>query len=112
MKAILVLCLLASISCVNYIETLGCVITNPKVISLAGEVIKTIKSKEFEKLIPLAIQSFSELKDIVTKCLNPRDEVVLKESKCYHPIRFSFCIGKFPTKELIDYCDKQFCKKK
>ena len=82
MKAILVLCLLASISCFNIINAGICLIGNEKIRTVAGEVISSIKEKDFGKIFSLIILNFSEIKEIVSKCLKEEnDDVLLKTKK-------------------------------
>lgn len=83
MKGILVLCLLASISCFNIINTGICLIGNEKVRTVAGDIFSSIKEKDFGKLLNVLLSNFSELKDIVSKCIKAGkdDDIVLKNGK-------------------------------
>lgn len=83
MKAILVLCLLASISCFNIINAGICLVGNEKVRTIASEAISSIKEKDFDKILRIIISNFSELKDIVSKCLkDENDDIKLKAIRC------------------------------
>ena len=57
-------------------DTTLCLIRNDKIKSLVTEVMDTLKSKNFSKLIQIALSNFKEVKSIVLNCVN--DEPVLK----------------------------------
>ena len=99
MKAFLVLCLLASISCINIIDAGKCLAGNEKVITIAKEVISSIKEKDLRKSFSIIISNFSELKDIVLKCLKDEDENddIIIQSKYFGSFKIPcqvYCCGK------------------
>ena len=60
-------------------DTTLCLIRNDKIKSLVTEVMDTLKSKNFSKLIQIALSNFKEVKSIVLNCVND-DEPILKTS--------------------------------
>ena len=94
MKAILVLCLLASITCGN---VLTCLMQDQKLIKIAGEIITAITQKEYEKIITILSENFFVIVQEVMKCLTDEDDdddVVLMVSApagCKHPILYKTC---------------------
>ncbi len=97
MKAFLVFCLFASISCINIINTGICLVGNEKVRTIAKEVISSIKEKDLRKILSIIISNFSELKGILSKCLKDENDDIVLETKylgsfiipCQH-----YCCGK------------------
>ena len=80
MKAILILCLLATLNC-NFLSTLFCVIGNEKIRAFATEVITKIKNKDWANLPLLLLNNFNQLKDVVVSCIGQKEEeVVLKQN--------------------------------
>ena len=110
MKLFLVFCLLVVISSVNVGNTIKCILSNQNVESTYIEVFKLITSKEFGKIIPLAIAKFPQIKEAVTKCLYSveDDDVILRG--CYHPILYAQCLGVNPTDSLQRACHRYFCE--
>ena len=109
MKAILILCLLATLNC-NFLSTLFCVIGNEKVRAFATEVITKIKNKDWANLPLLVLNNFNQLKDVVVSCIGQKEEeVVLKQSlgdriaSCGNS-----CQNARPEdyNECVDYCTK------
>ena len=92
MKAILVLCLLASITCGN---VLTCLMQDQKLIKIAGEIITAITQKEYEKIITILSENFFVIVQEVMKCLKDEDDdVVLMVSApagCKHPLLYKTC---------------------
>lgn len=92
MKAILVLCLLASISCGN---VLTCLMQDPTIIKIAGEIISAVTQKEYQKIITILSENFFVIVQEVMKCLkNEDDDVVLMVSApagCKHPLLYKTC---------------------
>ena len=79
MKAILILCLLATLNC-DILSTVFCLIRNEKVKTFATEVISKIKKKEWSTLPTLIFSNFNQLKDAVVSCIGQEEEekVILK----------------------------------
>ena len=97
MKAILVLCLLASISCFNIINAGICLVGNEKVRYIAKEVISSIKEKDLGKILSIIISNFSELKDIISNCLKDENDDIMLETKYLGSSNIrcpSYCCGK------------------
>ena len=69
MKAILLLCLIASLNC-NLVDTALCLLQNDKLKSIVSEVIDTLKTQNFNKLIEIVLSNFSDAKSMVLNCLN------------------------------------------
>ena len=70
MKAVLLLCLLAFISCEKDIIDIGkCIYKAPKVQELISDVIVAIATKDYSKLLPKLKESIPELIQIVLGCL-------------------------------------------
>ena len=80
MKVLLVVCLLASISCINIINVGICLIGNGKFISIVGDAISSIKEKNYEKLLKIILSNCNELKDMVFNCLKDRNDNKLDKS--------------------------------
>ena len=78
MKALLFLYLLASISCFNLLNAGLCIFGNEKIISLAGNIISSVKDKDFGNVINLLLSNFSELKNIVANCLESEKNLIFK----------------------------------
>ena len=79
-KILVVLLLLAFVSCEKDFKDIAkCIYTNPKVISIALEVMEAIKTKDFSKLIP-RIKDIPDLIEIIMNCIKD-DEVTLKSTK-------------------------------
>ena len=91
MKAVLVLCLLAFISCQKDIIDIGkCIYKAPKVKELIADAMIAITTKDFSKLWPKIKEALPELIKIVVGCVT-EDKVVeegpelkdyLKETQC------------------------------
>ena len=70
MRVVLVLCLLAFMSCQKDIMDIAkCLYENPKVKELIGDVMVAIVTKDFSKLLPKIIESLPELIQTVIKCV-------------------------------------------
>lgn len=76
MRVFLVLCLLASITSIDFIKTGLCLFKNENLRAIVKDVVASIKERDFANLINIALNKFKELKSIVTDCIE--DEVVLK----------------------------------
>ena len=70
MKVVLVLCLLAFMSCQKDIMDIAkCLYESPKVKELIGDVMVAIVTKDFSKLLPKIMDSLPELIQAVIKCV-------------------------------------------
>ena len=80
MKAVLVLCLLAFISCEKDIIDIGkCIYKAPKVKELIADAIVAIATKDFSKLWPKIKEALPELIKIVIGCITEEKKVVEEE---------------------------------
>ena len=75
MKALLILCLIVSLNC-NILDIGMWLFSNEKLRNVVGDVIKSIKEKNFVNILSLFLTNFNEVKSIVVNCFN--DEPVLK----------------------------------
>ena len=81
MKVVLVLCLLAFMSCQKDIMDIAkCLYESPKVKELISDVMVAIATKDFSKLWPKIKESLPELIQVVIKCATG-NEVNLKKVK-------------------------------
>ena len=70
MRVVLVLCLLAFMSCQKDIMDIAkCLYENPKVKELIGDVMVAIVTKDFSKLLPKIMDSLPELIQAVITCV-------------------------------------------
>ena len=80
MKAVLVLCLLAFISCEKDIIDIGkCIYKAPKVKELIADVIVAFATKDFSKLWPKIKEALPDLIQIVIGCITEEKKVVEEE---------------------------------
>ena len=80
MKAVLVLCLLAFISCEKDIIDIGkCIYKAPKVKELIADAIVAIATKDFSKLWPKIKEALPDLIKIVIGCITEEKKVVEEE---------------------------------
>ena len=77
MRALVIICLIAALNC-NFIDTVICIASNPKVSGFLVKVFELIKEKNLNELPSLLIANFSNLYQAVTECLNTEDDVILK----------------------------------
>ena len=85
MKAILILCLLATLNC-NFIDTAFCLIGNEKIQNTFTEVVSAIKEKDFNEILKIVISNLPDIIDIVGDCVKPEKkdnegEVVLEKKR-------------------------------
>ena len=74
MKVVLVLCLLAFMSCQkDIIDIAKCLYESPKVQELIGDVITAIVTQDFSKLWPKIKEALPDLIPVVIKCLTEND---------------------------------------
>ena len=76
MRVVLVLCLLAFMSCQrDIIDISKCLYESPKVQELIGDAIVAIVTKDFSKLLQKILDSLPELIQTVIKCVTSEKEV-------------------------------------
>ena len=96
MRNILFLCLLALFTCkLNFFETAKCVISKPKVQELGLKLFSYLYTKDYDKILPAILNSFSDLTTAIKDCLtdNHDDDVVLTAlPNCKNLKDFSQCI--------------------
>ena len=90
MKAVLLLCLLAFISCEKDIIDIGkCIYKAPKVQEFISDVIVAIATKDYSKLLPKIKEALPELIKVVLGCLTEtkavEDEAKLDKPQFYCP---------------------------
>ena len=69
MKFLLVLCLLALISC-DVVDALKCLVSQPKVQELALKVLSLVVNKQFDQLLPLLLANLGVLVEAVKVCFS------------------------------------------
>ena len=94
MKAILILCLLATLNC-NFIDTAFCLIENEKIQDIFTDVFSSIKVKDWIKMVNIIESNLSDIIDIGKECLIPeiiddKGEIVLQKIK-HKPCRNNNC---------------------
>ena len=113
MKSTLFLIVLSLIYCKTSLEKVECFIKNEKIIDEVANVIESLKSKDFKKIIPTAIKAFFTVKDEVKKCLKEEDPVLqIAPRRVYNPIALEKCKMKcgdyFYDYKCIKKCNEQF----
>ena len=104
MKAVLVLCLLAFMSCQKDIMDIAkCLYGSPKVKEIIADVMVAIATKDFSKLWPKIQEALPELIPVVIKCVI-EDEVNLE--KVNQPFITNLRNGK-PVDEVQDDKDNE-----
>ena len=120
MKVVLVLCLLAFMSCQKDIMDIAkCLYESPKVKELISDVMVAIATKDFSKLWPKIKESLPELIQVVIKCVT-ENEVNLEKVKPFvndwqHPeIHEDYPVTSY--EECMQRClarfrsDKSYCQ--
>ena len=67
MKALLLLCLIALISC-NVIDAFTCLSQQPKLVELVFKVISYVTSKDYTKILPALLGSVADIIDAFKTC--------------------------------------------
>ncbi len=67
MKALLLLCLIALISC-NVIDALTCLTQQPKLVELVFKVISYVTSKDYGSILPAVVGSIVDIIDAFKTC--------------------------------------------
>ena len=122
MRNILFLCLLALFTCkFDFFETAKCVISKPKVQELGLKLFSYLYTKDYDKILPTILNSFSDLTTAVKDCLtdNHDDDVVLAASpNCRNLIAYNSCIKSCSIRKKAEdggpfncgpYCSAQHC---
>ena len=100
MKAVLLLCLLAFISCEKDIMDIGkCIYKAPKVKELINDVIIAFATKDFSKLLPKIKEALPDLINIVIGCITEEKNVVEEESELKSSISYENECTKNCSKE-------------
>ena len=103
MRNILFLCLLALFTCkFDFFETAKCVISKPKVQELGLKLFSYLYTKDYEKILPAILNSFSDLTTAIKDCLTDNhdddDDVLLTAPpNCKHPKAYAQCIKNCHT---------------
>ena len=122
MKAVLLLCLLAFISCEKDIIDIGkCIYKAPKVQELINDVIVAIATKDYSKLLPKVKEALPDLIKVVLGCLTDtkaiEDETKLEKIPQFiYPIvgqfdvcpkdKYNNCMGQCTLGEICgSYCN-------
>ncbi len=101
MKAILLICLIASLNC-SLVDTALCLFTNDKVKSIVSDILAALKESNFNKIIEIALSKFSDVKLIVQDCLN--EEPVLRSSTAPYPNPRRFCNPIIGYRACLAFC--------
>ena len=124
MRIILFLCLLALFTCkFDFFETAKCIISKPKVQELGLKLFSYLYTKDYDKILPAILNSFSDLKTAIKDCLtdNDDDDVVLTTPQnCKDPKGYDICIkvcSKYLAKSRFVIlfklnCSIKFCDNK
>ena len=68
MKFLLVLCLIALISC-NFADTINCLIGQPKLIEFALKMFSYITTKDYDRILPAVLSSISDIIAAIKACI-------------------------------------------
>ena len=120
MKAVLVLCLLAFISCEKDIIDIGkCIYKAPKVKELINDAIVAFATKDFTKFLQKLKESVPELIKIIIGCIKEEKSVIEEKPELtgwISPIYkcMTQCTYKMPYQDPIKYqeCINNCLKKK
>ena len=114
MRNILFLCLLALFTCkFDFFETAKCVISKPKVQELGLKLFSYLYTKDFDKILPSILNSFSDLTTAIKDCLtdNHDDDVVLQApANCKNPIYYDLCMKNCKDSICEFGCDVNYCR--
>ena len=103
MRNILFLCVLALFTCkLDFFETAKCVISKPKVQELGFKIFSYLYTKDYDKILPAILNSFSNLTTAIKDCLTDNhddDAIVLTTSS-----------NSKKSKNCIKICDGKICK--
>ncbi len=69
MKFLVVLCILAAISCAEVIDILKCLAFKPEIQEFVMKIIDIITKKEWTKIISLILESFTPIYNAVMSCI-------------------------------------------
>ena len=108
MRVVLVLCLLAFMSCqIDITNFLKCLYESPKVKELIADVMVAIATKDFSKLWEKIKDSLPELIQIVIKCVTSENEANLQIDLCTRCILP--CMGTIGGIQICRDCRKKYC---
>ena len=112
MRIVLVLCLLAFMSCQKDIMDIAkCLYENPKMKEIIADVMVAIATKDFSKLWPKIKESLPELIPVAIKCITENEINLEKKSKKKKASECNRCNSDFgcnhETQCLIDNCAKE-----
>ena len=114
MRVVLVLCLLAFMSCQKDIMDIAkCLYENPKVQELIGDVMVAIVTKDFSKLLEEVKESLPELIQAAVKCVTEevnlqmkiKSQCTLCKEKC-HATQGGIFLDDCLKKCKLYYCDQ------
>ena len=109
MRATLLLCLFAILSCKldNVLEKASCLVKNEKGAKAIVEIFETLKNKQYSLIPKLLLNDFKELKALTDKCLKTDynlDEILLNASVDLQ-VCLKACLG---AKLCIEACLKKY----
>ena len=81
MKAILIICLIASLNC-NIFDVGMCLFSNGKIRSVVSEIFTAIKEKNWENVLSIAISNFEEVKTNAINCFDEEPVLQFSFSEC------------------------------
>ncbi len=116
MRNILFLCLLALFTCkLDFFETAKCVISKPKVQELGLKLFSYLYTKDYDKILPAILNSFSDLTTAIKDCLTDNhddDDVVLTApANCKNPIYYDLCMKRCNGDVFCEFgCNVDYCK--
>ena len=73
----------------DYIEIIKCLISNEKLVGEVLNLVEIVKAGEYEKLLPVLFQLYTDGKEAIDKCITP--EIILeKHCKMYGTKKICF----------------------
>ena len=108
MRVVLVLCLLAFMSCQkDVIDIVKCLYESPKVKELIGDLMVAIVTKDFSNLWEKIKESLPKLIQVVIKCVTTENEANLQGMLCTKCI--PYCNGFVPDPINCEKCKRKYC---
>ena len=68
MKVLLLLCLIALISC-SVVDVVTCLVSQPKLVELVLKLVSYVTTKDYAKILPAVLASLSDVVEAVKACL-------------------------------------------